>query len=211
MAEKRCQTQVVWVWQPRRAQGSWVRCCNQPKALRYSLADRPKALGSSVRTRSSWVRRCNLPQGSQVQSCRPTKGSWVQCPGCISWVWRLDPRLLGPALQPDPRLLGLQFKRDPKLLGQTFKRGPKLLDLALQPDPHKFGSDKFNIIINIKMQNFQLLARSYSFPPLRAGKLISLDSCIGSFLKAEEGAKRTHFISRVRKPSDPTLSFRLCQ
>ncbi|CAK7324364.1 unnamed protein product, partial [Dovyalis caffra] len=42
-----------------------------------------------------------------------------------------------------------------------------------------------------------LLARSYSFPPLRAGKLISLDSCVGSFLKAEEGAKRTHFVARV--------------
>jgi len=37
-----------------------------------------------------------------------------------------------------------------KILSLTFKKGPKLLDLALQLDPLKHGSDKFNIIINIK-------------------------------------------------------------
>jgi hypothetical protein len=39
---------------------------------------------------------------------------------------------------------------NPQLLGLVFKRGPKLLGLALDPDPLKLESDKFNIIINIE-------------------------------------------------------------
>jgi hypothetical protein len=46
---------------------------------------------------------------------------------------------MGSALQSNPRLLGL-----------VFKRGPLLLGLVLLPNPLKFGSGKFNIIINIK-------------------------------------------------------------
>jgi hypothetical protein len=45
---------------------------------------------------------------------------------------------------------GVQKQGFNLVLGRAFKRDPKLLDLTLLLNPFKLGSDKFNIIINIK-------------------------------------------------------------
>jgi len=68
-----------------------------------------------------------------------TQGSCVQRPTQGSRVWRLNQGFLGSAVTANPRLLSLIFKKSPKLLG-----------LALERYQLKLGSDKFNIIINIK-------------------------------------------------------------